>query len=205
MRKEPANYRTWDFVTGWLAGKEEKALRQTLPILHVLAICDLDNVVDRVHLVEAWNLWLETTVEDLWTELQKSYKSRQRLSVTENCDISTKEGMTMLHHACIHSHKETAAFFLNHCSKVDVATTTGETSLHYAWTDPEIVRLLLAAGANVNATVNTGETSLMYAIDGNREESARLLLRAGALTDAKTQSGITPLELAARRDSPGMV
>jgi hypothetical protein len=48
MWKDSANYKIWGFARRWLIGKEKKLSGPTIPVLNVLAIFDLDNIVDRV-------------------------------------------------------------------------------------------------------------------------------------------------------------
>ncbi|GLI73979.1 hypothetical protein PoHVEF18_002211 [Penicillium ochrochloron] len=60
----------------------------------------------------------------------------------------------------------------------------GKTALHFAsvWGNPEIVRLLLAAGADANE----GVTALYLAAEGGHVEVVQLLLKAGASISART-------------------
>ena len=74
----------------------------------------------------------------------------------------------------------------------------GETPLMKAaektWA-PEIIQVLLAAGANVNAQDHDGETPLMYAMDSDDAniDIVKALLNAGASVNARDRKGRTPL------------
>ena len=61
----------------------------------------------------------------------------------------------------------------------------------------DIVRVLLARGADVNARCNEGATALMYAALGEQAEIASMLLSAGANRDARaTRPDVTALSCA---------
>jgi hypothetical protein len=68
--------------------------------------------------------------------------------------------------------------------------------------EPEIARLLLAAGADVNAAsrrngnLTSGFTPLMYASARGRDEVVQLLLERRANVNAKARSGFTALSMA---------
>jgi cytohesin len=62
---------------------------------------------------------------------------------------------------------------------------------------PEVIRLLLAAGADPNAVDFEGATPLMYAAKVERPEVLRALLAAGADPDAQDAQGRTALMYAA--------
>jgi uncharacterized protein len=68
--------------------------------------------------------------------------------------------------------------------------------------EPEVVRALLAAGADVRVTNQVGQTALHLA-DG--DEIARLLIAAGASPTARTAYGETPTDSAVRRKRMGIV
>ena len=69
----------------------------------------------------------------------------------------------------------------------------------------EIVKALLAAGADVNMTNDNGQTPLHYASSRNREDIAKCLLEAGAHINAADKLGNTCLHRAASRGHLSMV
>ena len=63
----------------------------------------------------------------------------------------------------------------------------------------EAVRVLVEAGADVNATKYVGRRPLHPAAEGGRTEVTRILLGAGADPNARERAGVTALQLAANR------
>ena len=57
----------------------------------------------------------------------------------------------------------------------------------------EIARMLVKAGARVNAKAHDGMTSLMYAAENANKTLVRMLLRAGARVNARAKDGYTSL------------
>ena len=89
---------------------------------------------------------------------------------------------------------------------VNVSDDIGRTPLIYAATfnpDPEVVRVLIEAGADVNAQIEDvwspedGTTALMAAMTRSAPEVIRALVGAGADVNARNRLGWTPLLLAA--------
>ncbi|XP_017282138.1 ankyrin repeat and KH domain-containing protein 1 isoform X3 [Kryptolebias marmoratus] len=62
----------------------------------------------------------------------------------------------------------------------------------------DLVKYLLAAGANVHATTATGDTALTYACENGHTDVADVLLQAGANLEHESEGGRTPLMKAAR-------
>ncbi|XP_075457815.1 ankyrin repeat and KH domain-containing protein 1 isoform X4 [Ascaphus truei] len=62
----------------------------------------------------------------------------------------------------------------------------------------ELVKYLLAAGANVHATTATGDTALTYACENGHTDVADMLLQTGADLEHESEGGRTPLMKAAR-------
>jgi ankyrin repeat protein len=79
-----------------------------------------------------------------------------------------------------------------------IADNTGTTPLMYAALvgGPQIIRLLLDHGAQVNASNRFGATALMWA--SSRTENVRTLLECGADVKARTSNGGTALVVATR-------
>jgi ankyrin repeat protein len=82
---------------------------------------------------------------------------------------------------------------------VNAAQGDGMTALHWAARrgEAEMVRMLLAAGANLRATTRLGTyTPLLLASEGGHAAAIEALVAAGADTKSTTAAGVTPLMLA---------
>ncbi|RAL65362.1 hypothetical protein DID88_000930 [Monilinia fructigena] len=71
-----------------------------------------------------------------------------------------------------------------------------ETVLMYCVSYPPIIKLLIKAGANLEAKDRDEETVLHKAVKANRDDSVRILLEAGADLQGKNYEGKTALDLA---------
>lgn len=71
------------------------------------------------------------------------------------------------------------------------AEVSEEAPLVLAIRHPHLVRLLLDAGAPVNAVNSFGKTPLMYAAQADNAEVVRLLLAAGATVNARTRRALS--------------
>jgi pectate lyase len=81
------------------------------------------------------------------------------------------------------------------------------TALHRAATraHKDVVEMLIAEGAYVNARTPGFTTPLHYAAQRGRTEIAELLIDKGADVNAKNNTGQTPLDIAVRRNHKGIV
>ena len=87
-------------------------------------------------------------------------------------------------------------------TNVDARDAEDKTPLQHAayWGHKEIVALLIAKGADVNAKKgDDGETPLHHAAFGGYKEIAELLIAKGADVNAKRDDGKTPLDVAIGR------
>lgn len=108
-------------------------------------------------------------------------------------------GDTPLMQAAFTCSLETAEFMLKHGALVNSMNNSGETALmdaaHACW-DGRVTRLLINAGANVNAKAKDGQTPLIVAAFAGNEEAVGALVRAGANVNATDENGNTALEIA---------
>ena len=101
------------------------------------------------------------------------------------------------------SYDAVRALLLSPATNVEVRNRAGETALMFASMhgELEIVRLLLARGAQVN---QPGWTPLHYAAGTGQLPVVQLLLEHHAYIDAASANGTTPLILAAREQHPAL-
>jgi ankyrin repeat protein len=111
------------------------------------------------------------------------------------------DGFTALHFAAFFGKTEAAKVLLEHGASVDVYTHNpfANQPLHAAAAGRhiEVCRVLLAAGADVNATQHGGYTPLHEAAQHGDVEMTELFLSAGADAGLTTDAGETPADLAA--------
>lgn len=84
------------------------------------------------------------------------------------------------------------------CLQVLLATAALRAPLTRAWTFclPQMARMLLKRGCDVNSTSSAGNTALHVAVMRSRLECIMVLLTHGASADARGEHGNTPLHLA---------
>lgn len=80
-------------------------------------------------------------------------------------------------------------------------TSSGRRALHYAAENDraEMIRWLVASGADVNLPNKTGFTPLHHAAESGSSAAAEILLELGADPKAELPSGSTPLDVARQR------
>ena len=111
------------------------------------------------------------------------------------------DGWTLLHLACFFGHLDTVRLLLERGADAGALSINGmrNTPLHAALAGPlpaEGVRLLVDAGADVNARQHGGYTALHSAAQNGRMEVIDLLLERGADPDAAAEDGRRPLDFA---------
>lgn len=135
-------------------------------------------------------------------------------------DLSTpKPGITLLIRATYHFNPYTGRQTFTYLNKllqrgepVDAADASGWTPLmyasyldpiHYDASQPDPIKLLLAAGADPNRASLHGDTALMFA--AYRGTLLQPLLAAGANLNAHNADGVTPLMLLAQQPDPDAI
>ncbi|KAJ5131230.1 uncharacterized protein N7515_007269 [Penicillium bovifimosum] len=142
-----------------------------------------------------------------------------RLLLRTECAVDGPEGhdelgRTPLHWACASGNRRLAEMLLARdvCVdekreggkvgpvQIDAVELRGKTALHVATAHDrgDIVSLLIAHGAAINAASDGGWTPLHYACDKGCEAIVRILLSEGAQVNAQLLNGVTPLHLAAQ-------
>jgi hypothetical protein len=134
-------------------------------------------------------------------------RERFRMVAEAGADLEARryDGYTGLHLACSGGEAVAAEEWVRVSADVHSRTSEGATPLMLAARWPDIVRLLLAAGAETNAADEDGHNALAYAIlqqccvGAERQlEAIQALLDAGIDVNQRDRNGITPLGHAQR-------
>lgn len=141
---------------------------------------------------------------DVFEASTLGYVDRLREALEANPDAPSAfspDGFTALHFAAFFGKAEAARMLLEHGASVDVYTRNAFANqpLHAAAAGRhlEVSRVLIAGGADVNATQHGGFTPLHEAAQHGDVEMTELFLSAGADPAATTEAGETTADLAA--------
>jgi ankyrin repeat protein len=130
-----------------------------------------------------------------------------RLLVQSGADVDARrnDGFTGLHLSCSGGMDDAAEEWVRAGADVQARSPGEATPLMLAATWPAIVRLLLSAGADVNAFDQDGHTALVYAIlrqswvkPSQQRDAMRMMIAAEADVHVRDREGITPLGHAQR-------
>jgi ankyrin repeat protein len=109
-------------------------------------------------------------------------------------------GATALHVASLHGRAAMVAALLRAGADVDAKASSathgmrgGTTPLHWGVKHPEVVRALVAHGAEINAVDSDGQTPLLLSLFGQHTDSALFLLESGANPNLGTKDFMYPI------------
>jgi ankyrin repeat protein len=129
------------------------------------------------------------------------------LSLKPVVRASNSKGITPLMAACFRGHKGIVDKIISLGSGLTAIDRQGNTALNYACNrsllsfkyspNPELVKMLLSSGLNVNNKNDNGVTPLMSAMASSSSELILLLINSGAKTNDRDNEGTTPLMYAA--------
>lgn len=130
----------------------------------------------------------------------------------DEANLTDSDGRTPLMHAVLADGADprVVAVLLDRGTNVNAADSDQKwTALHFAAREgrEELVRLLLAAGADVDAVDVFGDTPLWRAVmnAGTDPGTMTVLLRHGADPGRKNRAGISPLDLARESSQEAVV
>lgn len=128
---------------------------------------------------------------------------RLLLQAKADCNVVNFHDQTPLHLATLSQSIESVAVLLEAGARHDICDTDKKSPLHSAIIktsrSTDIVRLLIASGANINGRDNFGYTPLHLAAINENSKAATVLVLAGADLSAKTKSGVSALACLVQR------
>jgi ankyrin repeat protein len=127
---------------------------------------------------------------------------RELLAKGANPNVPDDDLRTPLHQAVLGNSVGLVGLLLEAGAVVDAKDAHGFTPLHFAAQEflPEIARILVGKGADVNACDEDGNSVLWRAVfsSAGRDEIARFLVENGGRDDLANHEGVTPRALAER-------
>jgi ankyrin repeat protein len=140
------------------------------------------------------NAWKYFTISNLPRALRNGHPSAYGLHGAQALHSAVKDERTKEAKAMLKAIRANMPFDLDSPGYGGLDGNTPLTKAIYHH-DKELAKMLIEAGADVNARNNRGETPLEKAIYHGYEELAKMLIEAGADVNARNNRGKTPLML----------
>jgi ankyrin repeat protein len=130
------------------------------------------------------NAMNEVGVSILYTAVSQGNKQAVRILLDKGANVNTPKGedFTPLMEAAGDGYIEIVKTLIEHGAEVNAATTTGETAALLS-TNDDVLKLLLAKGANPRAKTENGTTMLMAAVTAGSVETINYVLNHGGAAD----------------------
>ncbi|MGH0139409.1 UNVERIFIED_CONTAM: hypothetical protein FKN15_069295 [Acipenser sinensis] len=125
--------------------------------------------------LHAASCWGQERIDECRSSKERQMVADIRALIQTGCDLNAQDenGTSLLHIAAANGYQSTAELLLEHKARVEVRDSDGWSPLHAASCWGQIVELLVANGANLNAKSVLEETPLDVCSD--EEVRARLL------------------------------
>lgn len=147
---------------------------------------------------------------DLLISCSMGLTNRVRELVAEGANLfaTHSDGQTALHYAAAYGHEDLLEYCLDQGMGTDRPNAIGRTPLFNAVENrrPEMIHLLIKAGANPNYRDKAGKTPLHIAAQFDRSDSARALLTHTATNPfLRDDAGETAMDVARKKNSPSVL
>ncbi|MHC4777564.1 MAG: ankyrin repeat domain-containing protein [Planctomycetota bacterium] len=125
-----------------------------------------------------------------------------RLLIEKGADLEARDedGETPLIHAAGYDEPECVRLLLEKGADVNGLNSEDQQTALMVTDDLEVVNILIAAGAQIDARDDCGQTALAIAAGQGADEKVELLLEGGADPTVKDEDGLTPLQIAEQED-----
>jgi ankyrin repeat protein len=119
-------------------------------------------------------------------------------------DATDKQGRSSLMLAASNNWSDTTKLLLERHANVNLRGSQGETALHYADRNPDIIQALLNRGANIDSQDKYGETVLMLAVGARLRSTVQVLLKRQPNLALKNILGEDALAIAKQDKDPAI-
>ncbi len=117
----------------------------------------------------------------------------EAIAAGAHIDCVNRNGVTALMKAAQHGRADIVRLLIERKATIDIADYEDATALHYAADYPEIIKILIEAGADVNVAGQYTNTPLIQAARRGNKDIVTLLLQAGAGVNDADEYGNTAL------------